>query len=175
MDIEYVASARARSVRITVLHGGVVRVVYPRRLPRTRVASWVMTRSEWIVQAQRKIQKRKGIPLPHGSEGRRLFLHHKSEVRKLVEGYLSHYAHQFTWKKVRITNAKTRWGSCSVRGTLSFNWRIIYLTPEVQHYLIVHELCHLRHHDHSVRFWAEVARLSPEYEALRRELKRYYF
>lgn len=175
MDIEYVASTRARAVRIRVEGAGNVRVTYPYRLSRLRVVAWVNERASWIADAQRKMQARGGTPLPRGAEGRALFLQHKKEVRKIVERYLGDYAHEFVWKKVRITNAKTRWGSCSMRGTLSFNWRMIYLTPEVQRYLIVHELCHLRHHNHSARFWAEVARFSPQYVTLRRILKQYHF
>lgn len=175
IDIEYVASARARSVRITVERGGDVRVTYPRRISRARVIEWVQSRSIWISNAQKKMSMRGGVALPRGSEGRALFLKQKKSARELVERILSEYNTFFSWKKVRIVNAKTRWGSCSTRGTLSFNWRIVYLTDDALHYLIVHELCHLVHHNHSPQFWEEVARFCPEYKIHRRTLKGYHF
>lgn len=174
-DITYLASTRARAVRITVRHDGSVRVTYPHRLARHRVESWVLTRQAWILRAQNKMLSRHTIALPAGVEGRLHFHKYKKQARLIVEQHLSMYRNVFAWKKVRIVNAQTRWGSCSTRGTLSFNWRIIYLEPKVQQYLIVHELCHLKHHNHSVHFWAEVERILPEYKKPRSALKGYHF
>ena len=64
---------------------------------------------------------------------------------------------------IRITAARTRWGSCSSRGTLSFNWKLYLAAPECLDYVVVHELCHLVHMDHSPTFWAEVERIMPDY------------
>ena len=175
MDIAYIPSTRARSVRITVERDGSVRVSYPHRLERYRVESWVATRHEWIMRAQKKMLSRRGIALPTGTEGRTLFVKNKKRARSIVESYLSIYQKDFVWKKVRIVNARTRWGSCSTNGTLSFNWRIVYLDAAVQQYLIVHEICHLKHHNHSNRFWAEVELMLPGYKQLRDQLKGYHF
>jgi predicted metal-dependent hydrolase len=57
------------------------------------------------------------------------------------------------WQRIRVADQRSRWGSCSVRGTLSFSWRLVMAPPEVLGYVVVHELCHLRHMDHSPRFW----------------------
>ncbi len=65
--------------------------------------------------------------------------------------------------KVRIGNQRTRWGSCSTSGTLSFNWRLVIGRPEALHYVVVHELMHLRHHNHSRAFWGDLATAFPEY------------
>lgn len=67
-------------------------------------------------------------------------------------------------KKLRIGNQRTRWGSCSTTGTLSFNWRLVMGRPESLHYVVVHELIHIRHHNHSRAFWADVAAAFPEYK-----------
>jgi len=65
---------------------------------------------------------------------------------------------------VRIKNQKKRWGSCSSRGNLNFNWRCIMAPIEVLDYIVVHELCHLVHMNHSSKYWALVGRIMPDYQ-----------
>ena len=77
--------------------------------------------------------------------------------------------------KIRISNAKSRWGSCSGSKVVSLNWRLIMLPTKIIDYVIVHELAHLKHMDHSNRFWAEVETYIPDYGFLRKDLKRYSF
>ena len=70
-------------------------------------------------------------------------------------------------RSIRIKGQKTRWGSCSVRGILNFNWRLILAPPPVLDYVVVHELCHLVHLDHSRQFWARVGAVLPTYPEAR--------
>jgi hypothetical protein len=79
--------------------------------------------------------------------------------------------HQFTVQRITVRNQKSRWGSCSRRGTISLNWRLIQTPGFVRDYIILHELAHLRHMNHSGRFWAEVERLCPDYSVAERWLK----
>lgn len=72
----------------------------------------------------------------------------------------------FLVQKVRITSARTRWGSCSTRGTLSFPWRLVMAPAPVIDYVVIHELAHLKEHNHSARFWAVVAGILPQYREL---------
>jgi len=74
-------------------------------------------------------------------------------------------------KSFRVKNQKTLWGSCSRQKNLNFNWRILLLPEETADYLIIHELAHLRHMDHSSRFWSDVARFCPHFRLHRRILK----
>lgn len=67
-------------------------------------------------------------------------------------------------RRITVRNQRTRWGSCSHRGTISLNWRLIQTPPEVCEYVVLHELCHLRHMNHSPQFWAAVGEVCPEYE-----------
>ena len=71
--------------------------------------------------------------------------------------------HQLTVKRVTVRDQRSRWGSCSRRGTISLNWRLIQAPPFVRDYLILHELAHLREMNHSTRFWREVENLCPDY------------
>jgi len=80
-------------------------------------------------------------------------------------------AHGFTVAGVSIRNQRTRWGSCSPSGRISLNWRLIQVPPAVSDYVLLHELTHLRHLNHSARFWRELARLCPHYAEARRWLR----
>jgi predicted metal-dependent hydrolase len=72
--------------------------------------------------------------------------------------------------RLQVRCQRSRWGSCSRRATISLNACLLFQRPEVLRYLMVHELSHLRHMNHSTRFWAEVARHEPDWKALDREL-----
>lgn len=76
----------------------------------------------------------------------------------------------FNYERVQIRRQRTRWGSCSSRGTISLNVCAMFLRPEVLRYLLIHELCHTRHMNHSMRFWKLVASCEPNYRELDREL-----
>lgn len=71
-----------------------------------------------------------------------------------------------------VREQRKRWGSCDTKGTLRLNWRIIQAGPSLIDYVLVHELVHLRHQNHTRAFWAEVERMMPDCEQRRRELRR---
>jgi len=79
--------------------------------------------------------------------------------------------HQFSVRRITVRNQKTRWGSCSRRGTISLNWRLIQTPDLVRDYIMLHELAHLRHMNHSDQFWQEVEQLCPEYRSAEHWLK----
>ena len=72
---------------------------------------------------------------------------------------------------LRLSSARTRWGSCSQRSGIRLNWRLIHFPPQIIDYVIVHELAHLREMNHSPRFWAIVAHYCPDFRAARDQLK----
>lgn len=81
--------------------------------------------------------------------------------------------HRLPARRVTIRNQRSRWGSCSRRGTISLNWRLVQTPPFVRDYLVLHELAHLKEMNHSRRFWHEVACLCPDYRAAERWLKQH--
>lgn len=78
----------------------------------------------------------------------------------------------FRFTRVQIRCQRTRWGSCSATGTISLNVCVLFLEPVVLRYLLIHELCHTRHMNHSQRFWSLVEAHEPDYQRLDRELSR---
>jgi predicted metal-dependent hydrolase len=90
-------------------------------------------------------------------------------ISKRVEFLAAKY--KFIYKKIRISSARTRWGSCSTTGTLSFTWRLVMAPPEIVDYVVMHELVHTRIKNHSKTFWHRLGELLPEYKSSVRWLK----
>lgn len=85
--------------------------------------------------------------------------------------YRDQFGYTFSYKKISIKNVSSRWGSCSRKGNLNFNFRLALLPPELADYIIVHELCHLGEFNHSKKFWDLVALTIPNWQKLRNGLK----
>lgn len=98
-------------------------------------------------------------------------LKHLARTELVRRAYELASSHQLDVKNVTVRNQKTRWGSCSFKGTISLNWRLIQLPDDVRDYIILHELMHLRELNHSNRFWAEVERVCPTYRTAENWLK----
>lgn len=98
----------------------------------------------------------------------------REEARQEIEQVLSQQARRMhvSFKTVAIRDQRTRWGSCSSRGTLSFNWRLVMAPPAILEYVVIHELAHLTVPNHSRDFWKLVELYSPDYKKARLWLKR---
>ena len=94
-------------------------------------------------------------------------------ARQLLTERLQHYAPAMgvQWRSLRLSNARTRWGSAKADGSIMLNWRLLHYRLPVLDYVVIHELAHLRHMDHSPRFWAVVESVCPDYLQLRQALK----
>ncbi len=108
------------------------------------------------------------------SRGKELF---EKLYRKMARAYLSQRLEQlasqngFMYKKFRLSSARTRWGSCSARGTISLSWRLIMAPPNIIDYVIIHELAHTKEKNHSRAFWALVTQYVPDHKEKRRWLR----
>lgn len=96
------------------------------------------------------------------------------EARLEAEDVLNREAHRLglQWRTLRIADTRAQWGSCTRDGTVSLSWRLLLAPPEVFRYVVIHELCHLPHPDHSPRFWGLVVQQMPDYLLHRDWLKR---
>lgn len=183
-------STRARrvSVRVDPRDGG-VEVVLPSTAPGRLAAEAVIELAPWIERrraaaraAQAAVAARGGfvevlgepVAVPRDAAGRATFERQlRRRARAEVLPRLDHAARvlDVSPARVRIGDARTRWGSCSSTGTLSFSWRLVLAPTEVLDYVVWHEACHLVVRDHSPRFWALLASVLPGYEAPRRWLR----
>lgn len=101
------------------------------------------------------------------------YLKYKNQAYHLAIDRINYFndIYGFKFNKISIKNQKTRWGSCSKKGNLNFNYRITLLPPSLSDYIIVHEICHLEEFNHSKKFWNLVEKTIPDYKKLRSELK----
>ena len=93
--------------------------------------------------------------------------HFSSYLRRLSEAHNLHY------ERLIIRGQRTRWGSCSSDGVISLNYKLLFLSSEVARYVLIHELCHTKHLNHSKAFWKLVAQLEPDYKRLDRMSRAY--
>jgi predicted metal-dependent hydrolase len=91
---------------------------------------------------------------------------YKAQALEYITRRAAYYAgiSGLKYRSVRVNNASTRWGSCGYKDSLNFTWRLIMAPARVVDYVIIHELMHLKQKNHSRKFWAEVALMSPDYK-----------
>ena len=102
------------------------------------------------------------------------YIAHKKVALALAKSRLEYFNQFYHFKisRVSIKNQKTRWGSCSKKGNLNFNYRIALLPASLADYVIVHELCHLGEFNHSKNFWNLVEKTIPNHAVIRKEFKK---
>lgn len=163
-------SPRARRWRLEVPWGQAPRLTVPQGTSRAGVQRLLEEKRLWIEAQRRRQVPRLCLDSSAVSE---------SEARKTARALVSALAREeagrigVEYRRIRIGGQRTLWGSCSSRGTLSFNWRLVLAPPEVLDYVVVHELCHLRVPNHSRRFWALVERHRPSWRQQRDWLRDY--
>jgi predicted metal-dependent hydrolase len=111
--------------------------------------------------------------LPQVESEKKLVAWLKKQSKELFLNLTCEYAEkmQTSFKSVGVTSAKRRWGSCSFDNSLHFSFRLLFAPMEIVEYVIVHELAHTKHKNHSPRFWVEVEKYEPNYKEKRKWLK----
>ncbi len=173
-EIEYTLkiSRRARRMRLAVYCGGEFVVTVPQSMGQGIIEQFIIKKSQWIID---KIAYFKQFPAKvFTKNSKRDYLKYKENALALAESRINYFNRQYGFliNSVNIKNQKTRWGSCSRKGNLNFNYKIALLTPRLADYIIVHELCHLGEFNHSHKFWNLVAKSIPDYRDLRSELRK---
>jgi predicted metal-dependent hydrolase len=166
--VEVQRSARARRWRLEVPWGEPARLTVPQRTTRAEIELVLAQKRGWVEEQRRRQVPRLGLDRLEVSESEA-----RLGARELISALAEEEAERLgvVYRRIRIGGQRTLWGSCSARGTLSFNWRLMLAPLEVLDYVVVHELCHLRVPDHSRRFWALVERHRPDWRRQRSWLR----
>lgn len=169
MDIAYKKSARAKKLSIKVRSDGSVLATVPRWTSIRQAQSFVESHKEWIQRSLEKI-----TPWL-----RKLTTNEIQELKRAAKNHLPNRTHalakqhgiQVKWVTVR--HQKTRWGSCSGRNSISLNCELMRVSEDLRDYVILHELAHVLHKDHSHRFWDFLESICPWSKKLDKQLKKY--
>ena len=173
--ISVIRSAR-KSLGLEVRDANTVLARIPTRVSDRELKAFVENHRSWIlekteVMAERE-EKRKSTPAPPPEL---LSKTDRMKIQLKIGKRVRHYCEAMgvTVGYVTVKNQKTRWGSCSAKGNVNFNYQLAFLPEELLDYVVIHELAHRRHMDHSRAFWAEVEKYCPDYLERREELKEY--
>lgn len=161
-----------RSIRVSVHPGGRVLVTSGLMLTVFEIERYLSRKHEWISQAVDKMKAwQPGLMARRDPEEYRTS---KSAALRMIEERIDYfngiYHHRFIG--ISVKSHRRLWGSCSRRGRLNFNYKLIHLPQELADYVIVHELCHLAVFNHSKKFWMEVERTIPDWKKRRQELRK---
>lgn len=164
-----------RTISMELREDGRVLVRAPYRMRTGEIDAFVAAHADWVAKHRKMQEERRRAaslhPAPHlgADELQALGERALREIPPRVRLYAAQMG--VCYGRITIRAQKTRWGSCSARGNLNFNCLLMKLPQELVDYVVVHELAHLRHMDHSPAFWAEVERVLPDYRERRRALK----
>jgi len=165
--------SRRKTLAIQIAEDGHLIVRAPLRCSEREIVSFIEKSEKWINHQIRKARQRR-------RELEQLTPFSEQDIRSMAEkalgvipGRVKHYAEKLgvTYGRISVRNQKTRWGSCTSKGDLSFNCLLMAAPPEVLDSVVVHELCHRLHMDHSKKFYAEVYRVFPDYDRWNKWLK----
>lgn len=163
--------SRGKRLSLSVRQDGTVRLSVPRHMTFATARRFMASKEAWIREVWTRLKVRPSRLLEQGGVAE--YQKKKEEARKrIIErvGYFEHF-YELKSRSLSVRNQRSRFGSCSARGHLSFNYRLIFLPPDLFDYVIVHEVCHLKELNHSPRFWALVAKVIPDYQSKKRQLQ----
>ena len=167
MEYTLIRSDR-KTVSIQIKQDGTVLVRAPERMPKSRIEAFVRSKADWISKHLALLPDQSQPELTE-VELKRI----REKARKMITARVSHFAPivGVSCGRISIRTQRTRWGSCSGAGNLNFNALLALAPEEVLDYVVVHELCHRKEMNHSVRFWTLVEAVLPDYREAKRWLK----
>lgn len=179
-ETEVIRSNR-RTVSISITREGKVLVRAPYHLSTWQLRKILNDKEDWIEKHMKKMSENPGMADADGEvcadDGEKLTEEEQKmyvkEARKLFAERTAYYAPivGVTYNRIAIKSQKTRWGSCSSKGNLNFNYLLYFAPLEILDYVVVHELCHRKEMNHSKAFWALVEKVIPDYKERRKWLK----
>lgn len=163
-------SKRAKRLRLAVYCDGNFIVTLPKGINESSAEKYIIKKSQWVLNKMdffKNVSMSKTLKLTPDD-----YLKHKDKALELATNRVEHFNKKYGYKynAISIRNQKTRWGSCSKKKNLNFNFKIAFLPEELRDYIIVHELCHLKEMNHSKNFWSLVIKAIPKHREIRNKL-----
>ncbi|PIT92793.1 MAG: metal-dependent hydrolase [Candidatus Harrisonbacteria bacterium CG10_big_fil_rev_8_21_14_0_10_42_17] len=161
---------KARRLRLAVHRDGSVHFTAPVGMSFFVVERFVHSKRRWLF---RKIAFFKTIDTKLVRVfSKKDYLSYKDQALQLIQGRVQHFNsfYDFSFNAISIKNQKTRWGSCSRKGNLNFNYKLLFLPKVQRDYIVVHELCHLKEMNHSMKFWRLVQKTIPNYLNIKKRI-----
>lgn len=174
IEVEIIRSKR-RSMAIQIRTDGSVVVRVPMHASDRAIKRFVSAHARWIADNRGQMfeRRKKLADNPYDIPAwESLSAADKKIAKQKIMEHVDYYARrmEIDYGSISMRNQKSRWGSCSSKGNLNFNYRLAYLPEELLDYVVVHELAHRRHMDHSAAFWEEVETYYPAYKKCRQML-----
>lgn len=169
MEYQLIRSKR-KTLAIEITRDARLVVRAPLRCSQARIEQFLAEKQAWItLHLQKMQQRRENHPEPTPEEEALL----RKKARNLLPGLVNRYAVQMDVQPagITITGARTRFGSCSPKNRLSFSFRLMDYPMEAIEYVVVHELAHILHKNHSAAFYAEIEKILPDWRTRNRLLK----
>jgi hypothetical protein len=163
-SVSVVSSDRARYTRITLKRDGSITLTVPQCVSLRQAKRFLESRIAWITRHQRGRRAFEQVPAVSRIEARRLLA---ERVRELAR------VHGFVYNKVFVKNQRTLWGSCSTKNNINLNINLLRLPEDLRDYVILHELLHTRHRNHSKAFWADMDCLVGDGKKFQKRLRKY--
>lgn len=169
MNLNIIRSRR-RSISLEVKADASLVIRVPRNVPNEYIQALIVQKQAWIKRKQQQAMEREKLRVELGTID---VEECKQRASAIIPQRVELYSQQtgIKYNKIRISNARRRWGSCSAKGNLNFSWRLALAPLEVIDYVVVHELAHIIHKNHSKKFWKLVAAIYPNYKLCRKWLR----
>ena len=171
-EYQVIRSAR-KTMTLEVRRDGNVIVRAPLRTGLPRIKRFVNQKQEWVLgclERTKEYREQKPLSADLSESKRNVYIR---KAKETITKRVSYFARLMgvSYRNITIREQKTRWGSCSSSGNLSFSWRLMLAPFSVLDYVVVHELCHRVHMNHSKEFWHLVEHYIPDYKIKRKWLK----
>lgn len=159
-----------KTLAITITQEGNLLIKAPLRMSFREIERFLKQKQYWIYKQAKHVLEDASHNIYRSEEEIKVL---REQARRVLTEKTDYYKTLLgvDYQRIRIGNQKTRWGSCSTRGTISYNWHLVLMPERIMDYVVVHELCHLLEMNHSERFWRKVGEILPDYESSRRWLR----
>ena len=168
--IHYRHSGRAKYLRITIQPTQTITVTVPKHTTIQQAQQFLQSKQAQIKKHLHKLQQQEQLAQDHPELSQEELIKAQEDLFSRLDYFSDKY--NLPYRRVSFRNQKTRWGSCSSQNNISLNINIAYLPEKLQDYILLHELCHIRHKNHSKKFWAEMDKyVGGRSKDMRKELK----